>query len=74
MYEGKEEDEQRKDNIDWEQRRFDLAKQLYVMLMGKEFRVPEGMTAKNIQDQFSAQAINAARVFVEKYKQETDEE
>ena len=56
-------------NIDWEQRRFDLAKQLYVMLMGKEFRVPEGTTAKDIQDQFSAQAINAATVFVEKYRE-----
>lgn len=56
-------------NIDWEQRKFDLAKQLYVMLMGKEFRVPEGVTAKDIQEQFSAQAINAATVFVEKYRE-----
>lgn len=61
-------------DIDWEQRKFDLAKQLYVMLMGKEFRVPNGVTAKDIQDQFSEQAINAATVFVEKYRQGTDEE
>ena len=61
-------------HVDWEQRKFDIAKQLYVMLMGKEFRVPEGVTAKDIQDQFSEQAINAATVFIEKYRQGTDEE
>lgn len=60
-------------DTDWEKRKFDLAKQLYVMLMGKEFRVPEGVTAKDIQEQFSAQAKNAATVFVEKYRQGINE-